>query len=926
MKRRTAFLVMMIMLCQSMSPSLFNLAGSSVEGTEVAGYWQLVKVDEMIPEDQAYSTEVAETYKRYVKEGSGLSFTWGVNNADYEENVVIDGLIAGRFQLPPDRIQIYEPYEFQVSLEVSHTSSVPAELQDEAAARMVFYGSIDAEDATLAARLPITGNTSKSASMTVVFMPGNELYKELTIEVSLHGISDLGDSMYVEYVYEWVTEKKDEPAKSIDLRGVLLNAVGQPMPWMKLEVFVYYGDEVLDPNKDADLHLEGTSDHQGRYQFNISPPEGSEGPVGIFIKGTLTSLFPYENNALLFQMIDDSDPYTVEREAISVGTWTVVKEDRLKENVDVVKHYRLLAFYHLSLGAFSMDEEMMPEGLFLFTSNTDTEEQVKRLENYSVLYTAAHEGWFFGGALLGEQDKLLAKPVKIRLQAPKVSQYDPNTNEIFIEPLCSHKDDYSIYVLLHEFGHYVDFVTNTIENFRAGRGYAAGDTNHGGYLNDSTSDSYLEGFATAYAALVQQYAGSTTPGIVGGYPLTTPPYYIAYGDNGKHEEFAMATLLYQANGQYEDIGAYWSVLSVDRLNFHEYYEAIYQDLVGRSGESANWFRNMAISLGLFKMPFGSGVYEQGEPFKDLNANGQYDEGEPFRDLMYAVDEEGKVQFDEPLQELDLATINVGKVAPANTTEIAPRYTSYQSADSFLYVSGQVPEYVHLRIMPEGFPSYTALYKVQGDKVFLPVGSTPMTGKIQVSVPGGGVFYEALIEALQAHKIMAQGAPIPMGQGEIRGEHWPIEPHIVAATGGFVENDGTISYPNITFEQVKTRAEAMDHTPMEQLRESWVLGQREALGPDSSETPATSPSAKEGIQKGLLFFVVGIIGLGILVAVVVLSKGKKQRRYTEKASPSTARTRPVPEESMQLPKFCSHCGKPYSSSSASFCRHCGTKRL
>src|SRR5690554_6559813 len=243
MNRRTAFLLMLIMVCQGMSLSLSNLAGSSVEGTEVSGYWQLVKVDEMIPDDQAYSTDVAETYKRYVKEGSGLSFSWGINNSDYEENVVIDGLIAGRFQLPPDRSQIYEPYEFQVSLEVSHTSSVPADLQDEAAARMVFYGSIDAEDATLAARLPITANTSKSASMTVVFMPGNELYKELTIEVSLHGISDLGDSMYVEYVYKWVTEKKDEPAKSIDLRGVLLNAVGQPMPWMKLEVFVYYGDE-----------------------------------------------------------------------------------------------------------------------------------------------------------------------------------------------------------------------------------------------------------------------------------------------------------------------------------------------------------------------------------------------------------------------------------------------------------------------------------------------------------------------------------------------------------------------------------------------------------------------------------------------------------------------------------------------------------
>jgi|GEM_PF-1799996 len=926
MKRRTAFLLMLIMVCQGMSLSLSNLAGSSVEGTEVAGYWQLVKVDEMIPEDQAYSTEVAETYKRYVKEGSGLSFSWGINNSDYEENVVIDGLIAGRFQLPPDRIQIYEPYEFQVSLEVSHTSSVPADLQDEAAARMIFYGSIDAEDATLAARLPITGNTSKSTSMTVVFMPGNELYKELTIEVSLHGISDLGDSMYVEYVYEWVTEEKNEPAKIIDLRGVVLNAVGQPMPWMKLEVFVYYGDEVLDPNKDADLHLEGSSDHQGRYQFTINPPDGTEGPVGIFIKGTLTSLFPYENNALLFQMMDDSDPYTVEREAISVGTWTVVNENHFKENVDVVKHYRLLAFYHLSLGAFSMDEEVMPERLFLFTSNTNTEEQVKRLENYSVLYTAAHEGWFFGGALLGEQDKLLAKPVKIRLQAPKVSQYDPTTNEIFIEPFCSNRDDYSIYVLLHEFGHYVDFATNAIENFRAGRGYGVGDTNHGGYLNNSTSDSYLEGFATAYAALVQQYAGSTTPGIVGGYPLTIPPYYTAYGDNGKHEEFAMATLLFQTNGKYEDIGAYWSVLSVDRLNFHEYYEAIYQDLAGRSGESANWLRNLAISLGLFKMPFGSGVYEQGEPFKDLNANGQYDVGEPFRDLMYAVDEEGKVQFDEPLQELDSTTLNVGKVAPANTTELAPRYTSYQSADSFLYLSGQVPEYVHLRILPEGFPSYTALYKVQGDKVFLPVGSTPMAGKVEVSVPGGGVFYEASLEALQAHKIMAQGAPIPMGQGEIRGEHWPEEPRIVAATGGSMKNDGTISYPNITFQEVKTRAEAMDHTPMEQLRRSWVLGQREGLGPNAPGTPSIDSSTKKGIHKGLLLGALGILGVGILVVVVVVRKGKKPRNNTWEASPSVSRMNPVPEDPLKLPRFCSHCGKPYTTSSASFCRHCGTKRV
>lgn len=712
MKRKTAWLVIIGFLSQLFLLGVNALGALPKNYGEPSGYWKMVESQEEIPEDEIFTTEFSDGYKRYGRSGTNLSFDWGAENRDYEPAVIVDGTVQGNYSKPPAMIKPYEPISFKVDLVVGHSSSVPVEFFDEVVAKIEFYASIDARDSVLEARVPITSNSSTSESMDVVFMPSNGLVNEMSIQIYLHGVSDLGGPMFIDYNYEWV-EEEILLEKTIDLKGITLNAIGNPMPWMKLEIYVYYGTDVLDRDRDSDGFFTGVTDHQGRYQFTIPVPENSKGPVGIFIKAYLDSYYPFEQDRLLFRMVDHSDSQSVDQGFIAVGTWTVVKEESLKqvENDQTLKHYRLLAFYNLPLNALSMDAMTMPEPLFLFTGNQNQENQVGKLEDFSILYSAAHEAWFFGGALLDEKEALMDNPVTINFNSTETSHFDPSSNEIFIEVSCSKRDDYSKFVLLHEFGHYFDYTTNSIDNFRAGRGYKEEDVNHGGYMNKSTSDSYLEGFATAYAGLVEQYSGASVPGIIGGYILTDPPVYKAYGNNGEDEEFAIAALLFQTNQKYDDIQKFWNVISPDRLNFYEYYEAILEDLNSRSPASASWLRQFTIDSGLFKMPFGNGRYDIGEPFKDYNDNGEFDEGEVFADLMYDRDEEGYAMFGNPIEEFREEELIVGKVAPANTTETEPRYTTYQSQDSFLYLSGEIPDYVLVKFNLDQNRNYSALYSV-----------------------------------------------------------------------------------------------------------------------------------------------------------------------------------------------------------------------
>ena len=999
MKRKLSLLLIISLIVTFFTgavPISAQLPGNNQSANQ--GYWQLADIEDEIPEDQSFEDDYAAAYKRYSYQQGQYAFDWGIENYDYEETITVDGSVSASFNNPPERIIPYETLTFNIILSAGHTSSIPADLEDEAVAMISFSGLIDdASAASHESRITLTSNSSVQDTVSVTFLPTNGMVFSASIWFELYGFSDMGGPMRTIYNYEWVEDTQEQPAapSDINLRGLSLDMRGEPMPWMRLEAYVYYGKEEMDSSVNPDRLVRGLTDHEGRFHLSIPAADtadasgslsGSAGPAGltgILLMGYLTSYYPFAEDKELFRLIDLADNKSVSSESIRLATWILVNPDEISgyEPGQPIDLYRLLAFYHLALDTWSVDEHFLPEPVHFFTSYNDQSKLIERLEDYSILYTAAHQAWFFGGVLLDEKELLMRDPVKIMLNNNEWSHYEPDGNQIMLQDTDSKRDDRSIFTLMHEFGHYFDLWTNSVYNYRAASGKGEGDKNHGGYFNKTTSDSYMEGFATAYAGLVQLYSAYPKPEYMAGFVLADPPAYLAWGEHGKHEELAIAALLYQANQKYTDIRTFWSLISPDRLNFYQYYNAIHNDLAARSGAHAAWLRDFAIASGLYKMPFGNNTYDRGEPYLDEDGDGRYSPGERFADLMFDTDDDGIIDYNQPLDEYDADDLTAGKSSPANTPADQPRYTLYQSEDSFLYLNGESLDYALVRYYPDSGDAYSALFAVDNNRVYIPLGSVPRSGRVEVHVPGGGLIWQQDIAAIQRHKAMSGGAAMPLGEVAIEASQLYSGDKVPAATRGLIDHDGLMERPQMDAQTLVQKASQAGHTDLETLaRERMSLivspgdnsGSRDSgsLSPaGGSQLPERNSGGTNGIVILLALLFLFLIAAAILLVVLLrkqthsynasaassnirscavnqtssprIAQEAQPYNLNQPADPSQytpavlngnkqAQTAPLSasdpsEDARTAVTFCGWCGQQLSSADARFCRHCGHNR-
>ncbi len=992
MKQDVGFILIISLIITMLSgavPVSAQLSGSSDAAPQ--GYWQLVEIEEEIPDDQSFEAEYASGYKRNSYQHGQLAFDWGIENYDYDETITVNGTAVASFTMPPEQIQPYDTLTFNVSLTTGHTASVPADFEDEAVAAVNFYGLIEDPSASaLKISAKLTGNTQVQDIVHVTFLPSNGIVFASSIGFELYGFNDLGGPLRTYFNYEWVGETQEQPAESNDihLRGLSLDMRGEPMPWMQLEAYVYYGQEDMDWSASPDRLIKGLTDHEGRFHLHIPAAERTAdasgqtsdshtaGTTGILLMGYLTSAFPFDEDKELFRFIDLADAESVRSENIRLATWITVnpEENSGFEPGQPINLYRLLAFYHLALNTWSVDDMSLPEPVYFFTDDPDRQAYITKLEDYSLLYTAAHQAWFFGGILLNEKDKLMRDPVRIMLNNHEWSHYEPDGNKIMLEDKDSKRDDSSIFTLMHEFGHYFDLWTNAVYNYRAAAGKAEGDANHGGYFNKSTSDSYMEGFATAYAGLVQLYSGYPGPEYMAGFVLTDPPAYLAWGTHGKEEELAIAALLYQTNQKYTDIRTFWSVISQDRLNFYEYYNALHGDLSARSGAHAAWLRDFAIASGLYKMPFGNNEYDKGEPFLDADEDGQFSPGERFADLMFDTDDAGNIDYSKPLEAYDPDDLHAGKSSPANTPDDQPRYTLYQSEDSFLNLNGEVPDYVLVRYYPNQRDAYSALFSVDDNRVYIPLGSVPVNGRVEVHIPGGNMIWQQDMAVIQRHKAQSGGAALPLGEVTVDASQLYRGDRVPAATRGQIHHDGTMERPQMHHQTLIERANGGGYTDLETLARERLSLSAAPGGEDSRENESLPPAggiwvpdSSSGSISGFAFILaIFLLFLVIAAVILVLLLRKQSRSYTpasytgsinqdhsaDYTPPSQPILQPDPYQpatrqpyQQTLPvqrdnslnmaetgasqnpaaaavRYCSQCGQQLSSADVIFCRHCG----
>ena len=165
------------------------------------------------------------------------------------------------------------------------------------------------------------------------------------------------------------------------------------------------------------------------------------------------------------------------------------------------------------------------------------------------------------------------------------------------------------------------------------------DTNHAGFINSNTADSYTEGFAEFMALVIADYTPNSNdpaPSDIYASFGSLENNYKPWEKRGRMEELAVAGVLwdlYDKNNEGNDtlsipIQQLWPVLSQKHDNFYQYTLA----LKAAFPDKADAIDKILLMHGFFADNFtGNGVHDAFEPFSDANGNGVYDAGEYFVD-------------------------------------------------------------------------------------------------------------------------------------------------------------------------------------------------------------------------------------------------------------------------------------------------------
>jgi hypothetical protein len=285
--------------------------------------------------------------------------------------------------------------------------------------------------------------------------------------------------------------------------------------------------------------------------------------------------------------------------------------------VQAIKKGKLVEGEHLQID-FVMDGEGE------FTSNLQNKEDIK---HYSLNYFHTAESVEFVLETLKETlDYKL--PISVFVgNRNKNTLYSPTDSEILISAddaslSDSDRPDNREY---HEFMHALMY---DVYNAWPEGGLLPGTKNHDGYLNPSTADSYMEGFAEFMAMVISDEMGEPNPQMYADFGSMDQNHKM-WDQQGYNEEFAVAALLWDMYDDYNEKGDeltlslndIWKVLKVKRKDFYEYYKAFKSEFPKKSDAIDKLF----ILHGLYEdTRQGDGNYTPGEPWKYTNEQlGQY---------------------------------------------------------------------------------------------------------------------------------------------------------------------------------------------------------------------------------------------------------------------------------------------------------------
>ncbi len=627
----------------------------------------------------------------------------------------------------------------------------------------------------------------------------------------------------VRYEYEWIPDATPAPAppapepvipeveetQKVVFTGTVISVAGNPMRHMAVS---------LEPSFASPV--KGQTDAGGRYLLETEFPANWQGPAF----ADLVLHFRHMPSGLIPLLDDGEEVWFSIRDGTQQPSQDVFAASRIRFDPGSPLHQDSSEIQITRNVFFNAPER---NGQLHITSadfsGNQHDELRSNLPDTSVLpgFTYAYDQ--LSSAVYAALEKfnenhavLSSFPLRVILNARKpagsdaaFAHFDYRTNplQIVASREYSQYNDSSRFTILHEFGHFFEYATNN-NAFRCNwidkmtRGIAAAEQrkeavqqatvggmvdqnrltelntfiykSHLGYLNDDTGDSFVEGFATWYAAMVQRHglmpiANYANVGEDGTLIENRKPW-----DSMTSEEFCIASILTRLE-RHEDVSLedLWSVLRVDRENFHAYYHALLElDFLQENRAGLN---QLMLDYGFYRHPFGNNRYDHHlELYYDASNSGSYMEGiDPFTDTIFEFDSMGEPK---PVRTIDSEILQqkldtAGQSSDASRNRDALPESTYRYPNRLLHVSGlSLDTDVLVRVIPDHEPANAYTITPINNKVYLGFPLTPDTGKVEVRIPGGGLLYSERLEVLQSRFRETTGQSTPIGEAVLTTSH------------------------------------------------------------------------------------------------------------------------------------------------------------
>jgi len=790
-KSAAVHLLLKRLLCLLLVPLLPVLSASpaSASFAQTDAGWHLDGSPQILPVEFFESVGSLDADGKGFKEASAIIGSGSAQYRDYKVIGTVDGkedfiLSEASFSFPslPDRLTPGEKIEIKVAGTYtgdSYDSAYYGVASGEAwvgydAAMLMKDGSqgyLNAFEDKSALTLTDPGTSTSTIVLTV---------PETNADAASLQISCAVGGSAARQVMVYTYRQQGDTSTPVTLSCGVLDFWGEPMPYLQATVSGQLDDGITKTPFGPEQVQTNVA---GMFEWKTRLPADATGTLTLRIELSLQCWIKDAFSARADKTAFFLSNYNGGSASSATTVATILKMDFEQAKTDaqngVIRLWRDMRFAGLLLDtpALSYADPGTPDEVDLMQNTA------RMLMSASHLYNQTFNGLYTGVKILDEKQMLLeaAKPLPVYYNyTDGTSLFDSAGLAIYLDATDTRLTDTARFVALHEYGHYFDWITGGGAFHCVPANGSLYNANHGGYLNDTTADSVLEGFATWFACVAQQQGlmPVARPDVMGPFGSIAVPS-LPWVENGIREEFSVSRALWQTSAALGAKSIWKNALSKKHDSLAKYYV----DLLacpapaGMSGTVEETVRQAFYTNGLYRLPPGSMAYEPGEPFRDTVQNGQtdlYDAGDLFADIPALLPSAAK-------DATDLGS-------PSDQARVR---SSLLLPNSWIALSGENVEAVLVTIQPEGAAAYRWLAPVVDNRVYVGLPQGGGNGNVTLSVPGGKTVYTGDIAALYPILLKTFNTHASLDTAGIPASALPAETVYPGPTGGSTDTDGLL---------------------------------------------------------------------------------------------------------------------------------------